>query len=49
MAKKISFFILQQLFQFSQHFYEKGKVPDPVPYLWLTDPDADSGCPKTKD
>ncbi len=38
-------FILQQLFQSTQHFYEKGKNPDPDPYLWLTDPDADTMDP----
>ncbi len=35
------------LFQSTQHFYGKGKYPDPHPdpYLWLTDPDP--GGPKT--
>jgi hypothetical protein len=37
--------ILQALFQFAQHFYEKGKDPDPDPYLLLMDPDP--RVPKT--
>ncbi len=39
--------ILQALFQFAQHIYEKGKDPEPSPepHLWLLDPDP--GGPKT--
>ncbi len=45
LLKFCSNFILQALFQSTQHLFEKGKEPDSDLYLWWIDPDR--GGPKT--